>query len=159
MSRRPHPAPWEGPDVGHQPSSMKRDRRKPVNRGFRHGQRSRDNWGLARLLDEVLQMRSELASLRSELLRLHSAQRQPESPTVALDEACQVLGCERTKLFELLKRGQLARADTPGRRVRISRDSLNAFLAGAQDVSAEARRLLARPRAGFRLKPSESHEA
>lgn len=108
----------------------------------------------ARLLEELLQMRSELMNLRTELLRLISAQPKQESPTASVHEACQILGCERTKLFELLRTGQLARADTPGRKVRITRASLNVYLAAHQapvlaDVSGEARRLLARPRAGL----------
>ena len=107
------------------------------------------------VLRHLVQMRLELALLRFELSGVKAVQQRVQSPTLTSHEACQILGCARTKLFELLKHGHLERADTPGRQLRIIRASLNAYLNAsrtplASDVAAEARRLLARPRAGLR---------
>ena len=112
-------------------------------------------WDLERVIAQLVNVRRELALLRFEVSGVRSVQQRIQSPTLTVYEACEILGCARTKLFELLKLGHLERADTPGRQLRIIRSSLNAYLTASRhplvsDVAGEARRLLARPRAGLR---------
>lgn len=52
----------------------------------------------------------------------------PHSPVISVDEACELLGCKRTRLFELLANGTLERAPRFGRQVRIYRASVERAL-------------------------------
>lgn len=48
---------------------------------------------------------------------------------VSVDEACQMLGCKRRRLFQLLADGTIERAPRYGREIRIYRDSVERALA------------------------------
>lgn len=52
----------------------------------------------------------------------------PQSPTVSMVEVCELLGCGKTRVFELLAEGVLQRAPKFGRRLRIMRGSVLAAL-------------------------------
>ena len=52
----------------------------------------------------------------------------PHLETLSLQEACEALGCGKTRLFQLIGAGVLVRAPRYGRRVRILADSVRRAL-------------------------------
>lgn len=52
---------------------------------------------------------------------------------MSIEEVCELLGCSRAKVFELLRAGSIERAPKIGRRLRIYRDSVEALLARPTD--------------------------
>ncbi len=54
--------------------------------------------------------------------------------TLSVDQACEILGCKRRRLFQLLKAGIIERAPRYGRSLRIYRDSIDRALTPPSDA-------------------------
>ena len=50
------------------------------------------------------------------------------SPVCSIEETCEILGCGRTRIFQLLKEGALQSAPKIGRNLRIYRASIERLL-------------------------------
>jgi excisionase family DNA binding protein len=60
--------------------------------------------------------------------------------TMSVDEVGEVLGCGRSRVFELLKAGVLERAPRFGRRLRVLRASVDRALTSPRESAKTARR-------------------
>ncbi len=79
---------------------------------------------LRALYEEIRGLRQSVHGLES---RLSSALPAAAVPSVSVEAAQALLGCGRSRLFELLKSGALHRAPKVGRSVRVTTASLAAF--------------------------------
>lgn len=68
---------------------------------------------------------AELAALRAEIAALRGA---PARATLTVPETATILGCAKTRVFELLSEGALARGKKSGRKTMVTRDSIDAYL-------------------------------
>lgn len=79
-----------------------------------------------------------LAELRALRLAVDGAQREePPAVAVPVDEAEQLLGCARTKVFELIREG-LLESVKPGKQRLVTRRSIEQFLHGRPQRPAPA---------------------
>ena len=83
----------------------------------------------AELLQELRAACRALQDVAQEL-RGFFAQSNPSAAAVTIDEATRLLCCGPTKVYELLKQRALRRAPRVGRKVLVTRASIDAMLAG-----------------------------
>lgn len=74
---------------------------------------------------------------------------------VSVEQAGEILGCKRSKIFELLAEGKLQRAPRIGRSLRIFRDSVDRLLKPVlKKPRAPTRRVLKAPESFDELRRS-----
>lgn len=85
----------------------------------------------------LLELRDEVRELRAQVASLTNAA--PNAVAVTVIEAARRLGCGRTQVFALLRRGKLARAPRVGRTVMVLASSVDRFLQGRAASSRPSR--------------------
>jgi excisionase family DNA binding protein len=107
---------------------------------------------LRELQGELIQLRLDV---RADLAELKMRMVNPLPVSVSVEEAAARLGCGRTKVFELLRRGKLRRGKAAGRALRITVASIDAFLSGPkrQDTPRRTRRYVGDIGAAIRALP------
>lgn len=91
-----------------------------------------------RLNDEHFEViLAELRALRAEITELRQGQR--VRPSVTVEQAAELLGCQRSRVFELLAEGRLLRAKRVGRKAQITRASVEAYASAAPEPAPRAR--------------------
>lgn len=129
---------------------------------------------LRQLLDELracredrLKDRAAIEALHDEIRELKRSQSLAGGPAVPVDEAAKILGCGRSRVYELLASGSLVALPKVGRTRMITRTSVEALLTrfGAQKPRARQRKRVkqdevpARPRASAYATPEELQAA
>lgn len=99
---------------------------------------------LAMVLAELRALRAEVQVQGQELLELRQQLRGPPPVSIPVEEAARHLGCARTQVFELLRRGQLRRGKSVGRRTMVTVASLEALQTG--EFQPQLRHRIAQPR-------------
>lgn len=72
----------------------------------------------------------EIEALRRDIAAMHAdiRARRPLGSVMSLEDVCQLLGCKRSRVFELLRAGKLERAPRMGRLLRITAASVERLL-------------------------------
>ena len=78
---------------------------------------------------------TSLKEIRSDLRRLKSATIQPGAVAITIEQAAARLGCAKTKVFDLLKSGELKRGKKVGKKSMVLLSSVDGFTAEAVTVS------------------------